>query len=57
MSDINLTLSEAAEQGNVKTLSKILELMAPHEIAGPSYLLFNRWSNFGALVASAQDLT
>ena len=33
MSEIELSLAEAAEQGNVKVLTSILELMAPHEIA------------------------
>ena len=33
MSEIELSLAEAAEKGNVKVLTSILELMAPHEIA------------------------
>ena len=33
MAEIELSLAEAAEKGNVKVLTSILELMAPHEIA------------------------
>jgi hypothetical protein len=52
MSEIELSLAEAAEKGNVKVLTSILELMAPHEIAEELNRLDSIESNWTLLINS-----